>query len=617
LGSDDIEQGSLGDCYFLASIAAVAEFPERCKRLFLTKQVDKQAIYAVALCQDGIWTDVVLDDLIPCQPVSKTPLFNRSAGRELWVILLEKAWAKVNGGFQNIAAGLCREALRTLTGASCKTFFTQQDREEIWKAIDLADEMNFIITAASDDLDNGSDAYQDKVGICGSHAYSLIATYEITRNGPNGAWRKLSFKETPTGQVERLVKLRNPWGSSEWKGSWSDTDPQWTDALRKQLQMTSNPDDGVFCMTYNDFCKYFSDLQICYFHDDYKYSAVKLRSEKGEKVMLSFEIHVEGVYYVSVNQKMTRAFPKAQKYAYSNLSFTLNKIGPGKECKFVAGQTRDDFENWAEVKLTPGNYAVEIKTNWTSCVNEFSFSVYGPETIPIGVTTAQALPRNMTERAITSAAEEDTDTPTLTFASQGHPDISYKIFDNKNGAGYVYFRNDSPNVTLSASADLTKSQNIALKSPREGLNPHVSVDPGETTSIAFEATKLPYSFQMQLATSFDIIQNRQELMERTRQSTLILKRKDEAGQELPIWAHVLRYEEGMGVLYINKHPELSICDRVQFRLDNCHIEGATCDSFEVVVRPNSEKFLNLIRIDKSRPFTAEVVKVDTKVSRAG
>lgn len=47
-------------------------------------------------------------------------------------------------------------------------------------------------------------------------------------------------------------------------------------------------DDGVFYMTWNDFLKYYSDLQICYFHDEYKYSAIKLTCEKNESIVVKF-----------------------------------------------------------------------------------------------------------------------------------------------------------------------------------------------------------------------------------------------------------------------------------------------------------------------------------------
>lgn len=46
------------------------------------------------------------------------PIFNHSSQAELWVILLEKAWAKTFGGYFNIQGGLMTEALRDLTGAS-------------------------------------------------------------------------------------------------------------------------------------------------------------------------------------------------------------------------------------------------------------------------------------------------------------------------------------------------------------------------------------------------------------------------------------------------------------------------------------------------------------------
>jgi calpain-15 len=85
----------------------------------------KEGIYVMAMCINGIWQEVVLDDFFPCQPYSKKPIFNSTKTDELWVMFLEKAWAKVHGGYMNINAGLTREALRDLTGGCAKTFFTQ------------------------------------------------------------------------------------------------------------------------------------------------------------------------------------------------------------------------------------------------------------------------------------------------------------------------------------------------------------------------------------------------------------------------------------------------------------------------------------------------------------
>lgn len=113
--------------------------------------------------------------------------------------------------------------------------------------------------------------------------------------------------------IERLVKLRNPWGKGEWKGAWSDESDEWTYDLKQQLNFESL-DDGVFYMTWNDFLKYYSDLQICYYHDEYKYSAIKLTCEKNESIVVNFKLELKGKYYFSVNQKNRRFFSKSKRY---------------------------------------------------------------------------------------------------------------------------------------------------------------------------------------------------------------------------------------------------------------------------------------------------------------
>ncbi len=41
------------------------------------------------------------------------------------------------------------------------------------------------MTAGSDDINNGSDVYIEKIGIAGSHAYSLLSAYELIDLGGN------------------------------------------------------------------------------------------------------------------------------------------------------------------------------------------------------------------------------------------------------------------------------------------------------------------------------------------------------------------------------------------------------------------------------------------------
>jgi len=49
--------------------------------------------------------------------------------------------------------------------------------------------------------------YDQKFGLVGGHAYSLVDARTVTNNG---------------GKEVHLVRVRNPWGHTEWTGPWSD-----------------------------------------------------------------------------------------------------------------------------------------------------------------------------------------------------------------------------------------------------------------------------------------------------------------------------------------------------------------------------------------------------------
>ena len=64
------------------------------------------------------------------------PYFTKGNGKELWVVILEKAWAKVHGDYLSIIGGFSDEAFRDLTGAPSRMVDLRNESEEkIWKII--------------------------------------------------------------------------------------------------------------------------------------------------------------------------------------------------------------------------------------------------------------------------------------------------------------------------------------------------------------------------------------------------------------------------------------------------------------------------------------------------
>ena len=66
-------------------------------------------------------------------------------------------------------------------------------------------------------------------------------------------------------EAVRLIKLRNPWGKSEWCGPWSESSNEWKSlpaSLRRRLSL-HNENQGDFWMPYEDFINQFTSVFLC------------------------------------------------------------------------------------------------------------------------------------------------------------------------------------------------------------------------------------------------------------------------------------------------------------------------------------------------------------------
>jgi len=457
----DIIQGSLGDCYFLSTLAALAEKPRRIRKLFESHRPNEQGCYGVRVCNMGIWTTYVMDDYIPCSASTKKPIFTRSNGKELWVVLLEKAWAKIYGSYARIEAGLTRECLHDLTGAPTKYYLTgdnQKKNEEIWQELVKGEQKDFVMTCGSGDYYQGADL-MGSAGLVGSHAYSLLSAVTV---------------KDRYGRDVRLVKLRNPWGQGEWKGAWSDNSSTWTPELRKQLNV-EKADDGIFYMQYEEMLKYFSDIQICKVHDDYKYSSLRSNCDHIHPVYFNLTVREAGHYYITINQESKRMRKERENYQYSEVSVVFGrKVGNGFE--YVEGIQRADKEVWTDGPMEVGEYVVYVKIHWNEERNkEFSISAYGIGDVDIQQIPATACP-DFVEKVYISKGRQSTKKEDYQHCGVRNCYRTVEITDD--GFGFIYYKNES-NKTLEEEIYFKVMEGLKLKKPYSGNNYKINVPPGQ------------------------------------------------------------------------------------------------------------------------------------------
>lgn len=84
--------------------------------LFSDQEYNYEGVYKIKVFLAGEAEEVVIDDLIPCYPQGG-PIFSHNRRKnELWMPLVEKAFAKIHGSYEGLLKGNPTDALLSLTG---------------------------------------------------------------------------------------------------------------------------------------------------------------------------------------------------------------------------------------------------------------------------------------------------------------------------------------------------------------------------------------------------------------------------------------------------------------------------------------------------------------------
>ena len=131
----DIQQGRFGTCYFLAALAALAEeAPEKLQAL--QASVKGMGAFCIRWYPDGELKDTWVDNRYLKNEQGQTVCAHSEGHTEMWVALLEKAYAKVMGGYERIFGGSCADAFADLLGCPALEYNLRMGyHSTIWKAL--------------------------------------------------------------------------------------------------------------------------------------------------------------------------------------------------------------------------------------------------------------------------------------------------------------------------------------------------------------------------------------------------------------------------------------------------------------------------------------------------
>ncbi|EFA04829.1 calpain-A [Tribolium castaneum] len=365
----DIDQGLLGDCWFLAAIANLTTNPKIFEMVVPKNQSFSEnyaGIFHFRFWQYGQWVDIVIDDKLPT--INNQLVYLKAGeGNEFWPPLLEKAFAKFYGSYKSIEGGRINEALEDLCGGLSEVYDTRNP--ELYEIIQMSYNKGSFMGCSIPSQNDGNGKRSD--GLVVNHAYSITGLY--------------------TSQLKNvtihLIRVRNPWGSVEWNGPWSDNSVCWSLVPKETKQkLWVKREDGEFWMNFTDFTEKFIFIEICHLNPTFQTNTFQTNNWKvymfedswGPKMAKNqYLITVRGPKETHVVIGLMQKFRRELGQDELPLGLLLYQVQkPSKLVELKRVDPISERQLTARFPLFPGTYCIEPIVVGSSAESSYLLRVY-------------------------------------------------------------------------------------------------------------------------------------------------------------------------------------------------------------------------------------------------
>lgn len=300
----------------------------------------RPTIFPIRLLVNGRYETIVIDDYIPYNIEKNKPAFCSTYSNNIWAILLEKAFAKLNGSYEDIIRGKATEALGFLLPYSIKYFdhynHSKEELEKIWRRISKR-------STAGKTTESGK-----KKLVKGEKASTLIATWS-TGKSVDKEKRKLECQEVGLNfnhvycildsfilnkdkfkldKDYRILKIKNP-KIQKWKGAWGSDSDLWTDEIKEYVNYNKE-DKGELYITFEDYCSFFYKTTLCFYRPKMRFNTLSLSHQQGGSCLVKFQLEKEADIHFKIVQFQKCLFPRSFRYKITKTHFVVGKLLKGK-----------------------------------------------------------------------------------------------------------------------------------------------------------------------------------------------------------------------------------------------------------------------------------------------
>jgi len=587
----DIVEGYLGNSYFVSTIRALAENPSNIKRLFDTKKGAKDGEYVINLSLNGENYKIIVDDFIPYCEKTKKPAFTSSKPNEMWVMLLEKAWAKVSGNYENSIRGLCCEAFRALSGAPVE-YVKHTYIQDVWNKIHNSYLDGNISCGLAEQEDMPRNRV-DEMDLFSAYAYPIIRAYEYN---------------SEEGKV-RLLKIRNPAGH-KWLGMFTDTSKVWESELKKNMAYKPG-DQNDLLISIEDYLCYFRTTLICYCNNKAVATTLRCKHYSGDSSLIRISKTESGSMSFTASQFNQKFVGRSENYQPSFIRMMIARERESSEMdadkfplQYMDGICGFDEHMTMCLDLKEGEYLafVEIQGRQLKKSNNFVFRTYGEDTPLMEDISGGSIHKSFLKDALSSCAREKGERKT--YHDKGEPNMfrCLSIDETKTKYGYLYYENNSVESILKEEVEFEQLEGVIIMEHSGKRKLHVEVQPGEHKIFVLNQIEKQYLMKCEYYSS--IHRSTKDLID-------LVKVKGEKkqikfdGKAHDIYYYV--YDDGDGYIWMfdNESKDYIFEGTFFYTLNNLKIsdeEAKGGSEWKVCLNPGERSYMRMDAIDITKSW---------------
>jgi len=227
---------------FFHAISLLSSIPNLIENIFESKEISENNYYTLYVYANGDYHKVILDDFFPVVKGTSSLRFAKPDKEEIWLPLLEKAFAKTHGGYGSLITCEVSEVIQCFTGVPVEKFnLSDLDDDDIKIVLNNCKE-NFVFLEPKKNICK-------EIGIIEGKAYQLKDFYDIGSNEEN--------------KNNIVLKVFNMFENNKYKGKWSSEGELFTGEIKTKVGFNSEDKLHIY-FSFDYLKKYFSKIIIVY-----------------------------------------------------------------------------------------------------------------------------------------------------------------------------------------------------------------------------------------------------------------------------------------------------------------------------------------------------------------